>query len=183
MIGHDPGNKLYIWPQPEIRTERWRYITLRECRKALTEGVSEWDPRARLKEHFALHADTVLEQLHLFLDEMVGLDGETASILKLLARKSTKTWLEFGMHRCRIMLSEQPEPLPADEKARRTTSSSLQLTIVPGLRRFGNANGVELETVTQLQTGQTASYSSDGGVALRERREQIGGDGSSRNKA
>lgn len=142
---------VYQWPQPKLSTERWRYMTLRECRKALEEPLSEWDARARLKKGFKENEAHLIDQLKSLLTEMVKLEDNTLATVQRVARKSLIMWLDFEMHRCRVVLLELPTPGTAVEKVNGTMHGSLRFTLAPGLGRYGNANGNDLENFTQLE--------------------------------
>lgn len=153
MKGED---EVYFWPDPDVRTERWRYMTLRECRKALAEPVSEYDSRARLKKGFKINETTLVQKLKSLLTEMVELENSTMSTVEQLARRSLITWLEFGMHRCRIRVLGLPKEYPAAEKAQKVATGSLKFTVTPGLGIWGKVDGLGLENFNQLQSAQGA---------------------------
>jgi hypothetical protein len=46
-----------------METERWRYVTTKECREALGELIpSEWDSRAMLKKGLITSIDALREE-------------------------------------------------------------------------------------------------------------------------
>lgn len=143
-------NGLYIWPAMGIEAERWRYVTVRECRKALMEAIpSELDPRAKFKIGFMKNRDRIIKNVKLMLDEMVEYTKNDVQMVEQLVGQMMTLWLEFGMYRCRLVLSmAQPNVQSAMEKARQAEEGDLKLTIMPGLRRHGDVKGVELASST-----------------------------------
>lgn len=133
-----------------IEAERWRYVTVRECRKALTEAVpSEFDPRAKLKRGFMDNKLELVRTIHVMLNEMVEYNTSDAQKVEQLIKQLMNLWLEYGMYRCRLVLfMSQPYLQSAKEKARQAEGGNLILTIAPGLKRYGNVEGVELHSST-----------------------------------
>lgn len=130
---------------------------MKECRQALVEPVSEVDPRAQLKKGYKSHGDALIKQLKSLLIDTVEVKDSTMSTVERLVRKSMNTWLEFGMHRCRIVISDAPWPLSASEKLQRARRGALDFIVMPGLGRYGNADGIELEIFTELEAAQVGS--------------------------
>lgn len=147
----DFDNGIYAWPPLDIETERWRYITLRECRKALIQPVpSRYDPRAKLKEGFMTSKARVVKELVAKLDEVVEWGDTDQSQIERLVGQVLDVWLEFGMYRCRLIVffkaaisqyrGEDNDGLAMSKN----WLNGLELNTVPGLRRHGNAKGVDL---------------------------------------
>lgn len=131
-------------------------MTLRECRRILAEPVSAIDSRSRLKIGFKTNEMALIQELRSMLTDMVISDSNTVSTIEQLARKSLITWLEFGMHRCRIVFLGLPKAYSATEKAQRATAGTLRFTAIPGLAMYGKVDGLGLEVFKQLQGAQVA---------------------------
>jgi hypothetical protein len=85
------------------------------------------------------------------LSETIGkvydVDNNTAQALEDVARKAAKMWLGFGTQRCRILVDMSRSNLksPSSDRIRKVRGSSLELVVVPELRRFGNSKGQDLD--------------------------------------
>ena len=138
----------YTWPKPSMETERWRYITIRECRAALRKPVpSPYDPRAKLKKDFHASMETLKKELSTAVGSMVSVNQENARALEKIAMKAARTWLEFGLQRCRILVQAQLQGAKmtgVNEKIKKAKSDGLVLISSPKLQRFGNARGEDL---------------------------------------
>ena len=143
-------DEVYSWPLPGVKAERWRYMTIKECREALTKPVpSHIDPRARLKKCFMRSRDGLISALKAFLSDIVDLGPSDMQTIEHLSRKAVSTWLDFQMHRCRIVIRlKGPETESVEEKISLAQKSSSVLTVTPLLGRHGNVKGVELENFT-----------------------------------
>jgi hypothetical protein len=141
------NDRSYTWPKPEIETERWRYVTIKECRAALRQPVpSEWDPRAKLKKGFKTSIDALRKELTLTISESVNLDTSSVQAIERMTLKAASMWLEFGMQRCRILVLVQGSNLKSlEEKIKRAQEHTLKLVLVPELKKFGNSNGHDLD--------------------------------------
>jgi hypothetical protein len=152
---------MYIWPEPNMETERWRYVNVKECRAALRRPVpSEFDPRGPLKKGFKESLDALREEIYSSLQSIVEMDQNGRKIVDKMTLKATTMWLEFGVQRCRILIinggSNTRVPEEMIEKAK---ANDLTLTVVPTLKRWGNSKGLELnieETIGDCD-GETIS--------------------------
>lgn len=112
---------------------------------------SKFDPRAKIKEGFVDTKTKLSAELKSMLDGTVQYTEADAKSAEGLVMLFANAWLEFMMHRCRFVLSVgSPGFLSASEKARRGEEGNLELTIVPGLRRYGDLRGIELAGSTVI---------------------------------
>jgi hypothetical protein len=138
-------NGSYIWPEPSIDAERWRYATTKECRAALEKAASELDPRARVRKGFKSSLDALKQELTSTLGEVSNLDKSSVQAAEGIVKKAAKMWLEFGMQRCRILVIVQGSNLKsAEEMIQRAREATLKLVVVPKLKRFGNSKGQDV---------------------------------------
>lgn len=146
MVDESSPHDLYVWPVPSLQAERWRYLTIKECREALSQKVSEVDPRARLKRSFKSSWDAVTSELKAALSQVVDLAACEPDVIENLGRKASVVWLDFQMHRCRLVFQLQGSGHQSlEEKASMALQGPLTLTVQPLLRRHGNVKGVELD--------------------------------------
>ncbi|CZR64188.1 uncharacterized protein PAC_14085 [Phialocephala subalpina] len=167
-------NGSYIWPKPEVETERWRYTpvhrailretcifpmtkttkvvtdcvtrssTVKECRSALRKPASQWDPRAKLKKDFADALEKLKTELAETLSEVT--DKSDKQAVKEVTMKATNMWLEFGMQRFRLLVVVQDSKFESiEDRVRRSQEDVLELVLVPGLKSFGNSKGQDLQ--------------------------------------
>jgi hypothetical protein len=79
------------------------------------------------------------------LGEVSTLDKSSAQAAESIIRKAAKMWLEFGMQRCRIFVTVQGSNLKsAGERIQRAQEATLELVVVPELKRFGNSKGQDV---------------------------------------
>lgn len=137
-------NGSYVWPKPEVETERWRYTTVKECRSALRKPASQWDPRAKLKKDFADALEKLKTELAETLSEVTNKNDKQA--IKEVAMKATNMWLEFGMQRFRLLVVVQDSKFESiEDRVRASQEDVLELVLVPGLKSFGNSKGQDLQ--------------------------------------
>lgn len=131
-----------------METERWRYVNVKECRAALRQPVpSEWDPRAKLKKGFKTSMDALREEFTSTLGKMANLEKSNVQAMDKIVKRAANMWLEFGMQRCRILVALEGSNLKsAEDKIQRAQEDTLELVVVPELKRFGNSKGEELHT-------------------------------------
>ena len=127
-------------------------MTIKECREALTKPVpSQYDPRARLKKGFKNSLDALVAKIKAVLGDMVDLGAESTQLIDRLSKKAATTWLDFEMHRCRIVVRLNGlTTMSTSEKVAQFQKSSLALTVIPMVGRFGNVKGVDLGSFTIL---------------------------------
>ena len=146
-----PDDALYTWPKPGVKTERWRYFTVSMCREALVKPIpSEFDPRARLRKGFKTNREALVKAMESALQEMAEFSPADGQVVERLIQRMSNMWLEFQMHRCRIViLLEESKREPAAKKAQ-VLQSALELVVVPSVGRYGNVKGVELDRFTVI---------------------------------
>lgn len=146
------GDGLYRWPKPSIETERWRYLTIKECNQVLRKPVpSKWDMRANLKRDYKSSYDELVNGLKDVLGDVADIDGENAKAIDRLAKRAAAIWLDLEMHRCRIVVRLTGTKVRSiSEKVSKAQESSLVLTVMPTIGRYGNVEGAELETFTVI---------------------------------
>jgi hypothetical protein len=147
-IAKDLDNGEYCWPKPGVETERWRYITVRECRAALRQPVpSQWDPRAKLKKGFQASVEQVRKEITTAIGEVALLDKSSVQALEKMTARAARIWLEFGVQRCRIVIVVAGSNLTEVEAKRQNTrEDGLDLVMIPKVKRFGNSKGEGLDT-------------------------------------
>lgn len=124
-------------------------MTIRECKEALRQQLSEWDPRERLRKRFGESSEKFFQELQGDLRQIIDLDAHFEDSLRRLFKKAASVWLDFGMHRCRVVVQLVSTPAKLSERAAQAQSGSkLQLTMTPSLGRYGNAKGVDLTKFT-----------------------------------
>ena len=126
-------------------------MTLKECRLALRDPLSPYDPRAAIKDGYKASLSALIEDLAFELGKVVEMGGSERRCIQQLARKAARTWLEYGLHRCRIrVLPATLTPRTMEEAASVAQAGSLVLTAVPMVGRHGNVKGVQLEDFTKI---------------------------------
>jgi hypothetical protein len=141
LIGADPrfDKGSYVWPKPTMQTERWRYTTVTECRAALKEPASELELRARIKKGFKSSLDKLKESLATRITEIADFSRESAQATDKMTIKAVNMWLEFGMQRCRILITENREEEGENAK------KAQYLLVRPQLKRHGKSDGYDLD--------------------------------------
>lgn len=121
-------------------------MAIKECQAALRRPApSEWDRRAELKRGFTDALKKLIKDLNMMLEDIVDVDKATSQAIDKLAKKAASMWLMFGTQRCRIRLTFHGSNLTtAEQKVRKARKDTLVLVAVPGLIRFGNAKGLDL---------------------------------------
>jgi hypothetical protein len=129
-----------------MKTERWRYITIRECRAALQKPIpSPYDPLAKLRKEFQTSIKAMKEELATAIGDLVALNQTNVQDLENMAMRAARTWLEFGLQRYRVMVQMQGDRITSVKEKVERLDKGLALVVVPRLERFGNANGDELD--------------------------------------
>ena len=84
------------------------------------------------------------------LQEMVEFGPADGQMVERLIQRMSNMWLEFQMHRCRIVISlKGTKPEPAAKKVP-VLQGALELVVVPSVGRYGNVKGVELDKFTVI---------------------------------
>lgn len=127
-------------------------MTVRECNQVLRSPVgSKYDPRAKLKKDYKGSYDELVGMLKAVLGDIVEIeDGNLAKIEKL-ARRTAAVWIDFEMHRCRIVVRlTGTKSHTTMEKALLAQRGSFALTVRPEIGRYGNVEGLDLDTFTVI---------------------------------
>jgi hypothetical protein len=145
-IDDDLDNGLYVWPKPSMKTERWRYITIRECRAALQKPIpSPYDPLAKLRKDFQASIRTIKHELASAVGDLVALNQTNIQDLEKMTMRTARTWLEFGLQRYRVMVQMQGDKIELVGKSVERLHNRPALVLAPRLERFGNAKGEDLD--------------------------------------
>lgn len=112
---------------------------------------SAYDPRAKLKKGFKDNRIALVEKIQSSLGEVAHLQTTHEEAIKRLANRMSNLWLQFGMNRCRIVISLQDSNLAAlmytsTSVREKQTKKPLLLNIAPSLGRYGNVDGFKMET-------------------------------------
>jgi hypothetical protein len=137
-------NGSYIWPEPSIDAERWRYATIKECRAALEKAASELDPRTRVRKGFKTSLNALKQELTSTLGEVSNLDKSSIQAAESIIKKAARMWLEFGTQPRRILVVVQGSNLKSAERIQRAREATLELVVVPKLKGFGNSKGQDV---------------------------------------
>lgn len=96
---------------------------------------------------FRATLEDIRDEFFSTIGDMVDLEKSHIQAMEKIAKKAANAWLEFGMQRCRIVMVFGLSSLkPAAERIRRTRDGSIELIVIPELKRYGNSKGVELHT-------------------------------------
>lgn len=132
-------------------------MTLSGCREILTKPVpSQYDPRVQLKKGFDSAVRELIKCLKDTLGSIAILDPGTLQAIDWLSKQAAKTWLEFGMHRCRLVVRlTGTGTTELSQRAAVVQRGSIALTVSPAIERCGNHKGDELQTRIVLSTGDS----------------------------
>lgn len=121
-------------------------MNVKECRDALIDSVSIYDPRAKLKEGYMSSLDAIMTDFQMNFVQLVEQEDEAMKLVEKIVKKASNMWLQFGMQRCRIVVGIEGNKLgPAEERLRGLKGGeTLDLLAKPNLKRFGNPKGFEL---------------------------------------
>lgn len=135
----------YTWPKPALDTERWRWEAVKSCQTALKEPASHLDPRAKIKRGFKESRDNLIAALRKNMEEVARFDQSVMTDVEKLVKKAVNLWLEFEIQRCRLMMIMPAERVQLEEdKMNLARQQKLALTSLPGLIRYGDDSGQEL---------------------------------------
>lgn len=126
-------------------------MTLAKCREALTQRVSGLDARAQVKKGFMEVQEELTRKLNAAIESLTTVDPDTSRKVGELARLAMTTWLDFQMHRCRIMaeLMGTGTTKPS-ERSNAVRHSPVMLTLLPSVQRYGNVKGTELDIAVTI---------------------------------
>ncbi|CAK1364419.1 unnamed protein product [Cercospora beticola] len=152
-----PDAGSYKWPAPSPATERWRYMTLQECREVLKQPVlSQFDPRARLKKGFSDTISSLAAELTTTIQKVASVDNQSMDNVNTLSRKVPKAWLDFCMHRPRIVVDMFGQEFSgASQRFSQIGRGEVLLTVVPKLGRYGDIEGADLDRFNLLKDGES----------------------------
>lgn len=140
-------NESYVWPDPGALVERWRYMTIQECRETLRCETSDFDPRTPLRHGFEQSLSNFDRDAQASLSNLIALSSSDLEIISRIARRAATVWLEFAAHRCRITISLiGDESVDQRAKVDDFMHGPSQLTVVPVVGRYGNDLGTDLES-------------------------------------
>lgn len=126
-------------------------MTLKECRKALAQPLSQFDPRAALKEGYKDNQESLITEMTMELGKVLDLTASDVQSIQRLAKKAVRLWLDFALHRCRIRIHlAGSESMTLQEKVHMAQRNSLTLTVLPLVGRHGTVKGLELESFTRI---------------------------------
>jgi hypothetical protein len=128
-------------------------MAIKECREILSKPVpSHIDQRVEVKRGFKINQDKLVEALEDELDRIVQLTEREEALLDTLAKKAAVTWLDFVMHRCRIVIRLKGAGTKTSAaKVDAIQKGSTALTVLPTVGRYGNVKGVELDRFTVIK--------------------------------
>jgi len=162
QCGEDPAfdNGCYTWPTPEVDTERWRFVTVKECRASLRKPVpSIYDPRAQLKIGYGKAREEMRDKLSKILSEVVDVEKKHRDVIDKLTQQAATMWLEFSMQHYRIiMVIKDPKIDSIQARLRQARTSPLELVIVPRLKSYGNSKGMDLKAEETIKTCEGETY-------------------------
>ena len=116
------------------------------CVEATNQPRMEWDHK--VKREYELCLKEVTKEMSQELGRVALVSGSERQRMGELAKKAAELWLEVGQKRCRMFLlmsNSGNKPV----LSRRTTlhhDGTLNLVVVPELRRRGNSQGERLDT-------------------------------------
>ncbi|KAJ9653452.1 hypothetical protein H2198_007348 [Neophaeococcomyces mojaviensis] len=140
-------DEIFTWPRPGAKAERWRFITVKNCRDTLLPPQpSEWDPRKRVMKDYLKNLHDCRTALIVALENVADLEEESIGHINQLPKKAATIGMNFAMHRCRIVVEMSGRMgLSMADKAAAARNDKIELTRVPALRRYGNVMGVDLD--------------------------------------
>lgn len=129
-----------------MATERWRYVTVAECRASLRKPVpSPYDERVRLKKGFKVSSDALKQEMRAEIGALATLTEQDLESMQKTIMEAINFWLECGMQLHRILIELPGSKLEsAQERVKQLRQGPLQLTVVPILKRYGNSKGIDL---------------------------------------
>lgn len=149
-----------------MKSEEFRYTTVKYCHLALKEPASELDPRAQVKLGFKEKRDTLVKAFRIIIEQISHLDHDTQLQIDRIVKKALNLWLDFGAQRCRLMIRMPSKRARWEEQLEDAEESGLVLTSVPELVRVGNGYGLDLHEQETIggRFGETHTYSSQKGT-------------------
>ncbi|QDS69847.1 hypothetical protein FKW77_000212 [Venturia effusa] len=144
---------LYSWPIPTLDSERWRYNSMTPCQEALTKAVSDVDAMTKMKLGYEETLERTRKELLAMLDMVADLKQEDVQSWSAVPKKAADIWIQMGTQRCRlVVVVPGGEVVEQAERARRAREVGLELVFKPGLWRYGDSKGQDLERVEEMAT-------------------------------
>lgn len=126
-------------------------MTVKACREALRDPLSQVDPRAAVKDGYISNLGNLIEIMQRSLEMMCDISESDTEFIKRLCKKAARQWLDFGLHRCRIRVyMANVQSSTVEDKVTLAQRSGLMLTVAPLVGRYGNDKGVALESFTTI---------------------------------
>lgn len=107
----------------------------------------EWDTSYNIKQDYEICLREATEDMYKELGRVAAVDSSEKKRMSDLVKRAANLWLEASQQRCRIFLRMS---YSADEPVRSTNAAldsdgTMELVVVPEVRRLGNAQGERLE--------------------------------------
>lgn len=100
----------------------------------------------RLRKGFMDTLRVFTSELKASLQQLVELSPTDIQVVDRLSKKAATIWLDFAMHRCRIVIRlKDSAALTMEENVATVQRSSLELTVIPVVGRYGNVTGADLD--------------------------------------
>lgn len=115
----------------------------------MLENLSQWDPREKLRRDFRANIERINSEIQAAFAEVVIDDEMLPTNIRQLTIRAAKTWLEFALRRCRIVIKTGGSQCSSFvDQTQKALDGELKLTIVPRLGEYGDSQGVGLENYT-----------------------------------
>lgn len=113
-----------------------------------------------MKKGFKETQDDLISALEDELELMLALTSDQIKSITQLVKKATVAWLDFAMHRCRIVIRPTGAVATSTkEKMYQMQQGSTTLTERPNIGRYGTVKGVELDRFTPIKGCEGSSLS------------------------
>ena len=131
-------------------------MTIKDCKEILSTPIPSVDRRAEIKRGFKTSQDELITVLENELGRVVQVTEQEIQLAERLVKKASVTWLDFAMHRCRIVICPTGAPTKSTaDKVSTIQRGSVALTVVPTVGRYGNVRGEGLDRFTVIKEGST----------------------------
>ena len=146
----------YIWPKPTLESERWRYRTTTRLQEAVKQPASKWDPNSELKNEYNRTLESITKELSETLGKISQLDQPIQQALEEIPKKVAEMWVEMATQRCRIVVVLPGSNLKSQlDRVKKAREGGFELVDMPGLWRFGNSKGQDLDKVEIISAAIT----------------------------
>jgi hypothetical protein len=100
----------------------------------------------RLRKGFMDNLRELMSELKVSLEQITDLTPADIQMIERLPKKAATIWLDFTVHRCRIVIRlKDSAALSMEEKVATAMRSSLEVTVIPLVGRYGNVMGADLD--------------------------------------